>query len=82
MDNRILFGIMTLLFNSYGVPCFMNGQVKAGIMRIVLGVVSCGVIGIINEIKGIILGIKILTMSDEDYAAQKENLFNGIPSCK
>jgi hypothetical protein len=38
------------------------------------------VIAIINFIKGIILGIKILKMSDEEFAEKKETLFNGIPS--
>ena len=79
MDNRVLFGVMTLIFNSVGVPCFMKGDVKTGILRIVLGCVTFGVIGVINEVMGIILGIKILTMSDEDFAAQKNTLFNGIP---
>ncbi len=80
MGNRILFGIMTIIFNSYGVPCFMAGKVKAGVLRIVLGVVTFGVIGLINTIMGIILGIRILTMSDADFAAQKETLFKGVPS--
>lgn len=80
MENRILFGIMTLIFNGYGVPCFMAGKVKAGILRIVLGFVSCGVIMLINEIMGIIQGIKILCMSDEEFAEKKETLFKGIPS--
>ena len=79
MDNKILFGIMTLVFNAVGVPCFMAGNVKAGILRIVFGVITFGVIGIINEVMGIILGIKILTMSDEEYAQKKGTLFNGIP---
>ena len=82
MDNRILFGIMTLIFNGYGVPCFMAGKVKAGILRIVLGFVSCGVIMLINEIMGIIQGIKILCMSDEEFAEKKETLFMGVPSGK
>lgn len=80
MDNRVLYGIMTLIFNAYGVPCFMQGKVKAGILRIVLGVVTCGIIGLINEIMGIILGIKILTMSDEQFAEQKATLLKGVPS--
>jgi hypothetical protein len=83
MDNKILYGIMTIVFNSIGVPCFMQGKVKAGVLRIVLGVVSFGVIGCINEIMGIIQGIKILCMSDEDYAAaDKATLLMGIPSGK
>ena len=83
MDNKILFGIMTIIFNSIGVPCFMQGKVGAGILRIVLGMVTCGVITIINEVLGIIQGIKILCMSDEEYAAaDKATLLTGIPSGK
>ena len=82
MDNRILFGIMTIIFNSVGVPCFMQGKVKAGILRIVLGMVTCGVIATINQIMGIILGIKILCMSEEEFQANKENLLMGVPSGK
>ena len=81
--NKIVFGILTILFNSIGVPCFIQGNVKAGILRIVLGVVTCGVIGFINEIMGIIQGIKILCMSDEEYAAaDKSTLLLGVPSGK
>ena len=83
MDNKVLFGIMTIIFNSIGVPCFMQGKVGAGILRIVLGVVTCGVISVINEIMGIIQGIKILCMSDEEYAAaDKATLLMGVPSGK
>ena len=80
MDNRILFGIMCIIFNSYGVPCFMQGEVKKGILRIVLGIVSCGIIGIINVIKGIILGIQVLKMTDEEYNAKKGTISSGIPN--
>lgn len=79
MDNRVLFGVLTILFNNIGVPCFIHGKVKAGILRIVLNFVTCGIIGIINFIKGIMLGIKILKMTDEEYAAQKDTLLDGIP---
>lgn len=79
MDNRVLFGILTILFNNIGVPCFILGKAKAGILRIVLNFVTCGIVGIINFIKGILLGIKILKMTDEEYAAQKDTLLDGIP---
>ena len=80
MDNKILFGIMTIIFNSIGVPCFMQGKVKTGVLRIVLAVVTFGVIGLINEIMGIILGIKVLCMSDEEYAEKKMELKMGVPA--
>ena len=79
MDNRDLFGVLTILFNNIGVPCFILGKAKAGILRIVLNFVTCGIVGIINFIKGILLGIKILKMTDEEYAAQKDTLLDGIP---
>ena len=83
MDNKILFGVMTLIFNAVGVPCFMMGKTKAGILRIVLGIITFGIITFINEIMGIIKGIQILCMSDEDYAAaDKSTLLMGIPSGK
>ncbi len=82
MNNKTLFGIMCILFNEYGVPNFMQGQIQTGILKIVLGVVTCGVIAIINFIKGIILGISILKMTDEEYAAKKGTFDAGIPSAK
>lgn len=77
--NKVTFGILTILFNSIGVPCFMQGHTKAGILRIVLGLVTCGIIAIINEIQGIILGIKVLKMTEEEFQAQKGTIAAGIP---
>lgn len=79
MDNRVLFGVMCIIFNNIGVPCFMQGHVKAGVLRIVLNYVTFGVIGIINFVKGIILGVQVLKMTDEEYAAVKGTLANGVP---
>ncbi len=86
--NKIAFGILTILFNTIGVPCFIAGKAKAGIIRIILDVVlsfvCVGVVfSIINGIMGIIQGIKILCMSNEAYeAADKATLLAGIPSGK
>ena len=80
MNNRVLFGVMCILFNSYGVPCFMQGNVKAGILRIVLGVVTCGILGLVNGIMGILLGIEVLKMTDEEFEEKKYTLSKGIPS--
>lgn len=80
MDNRILFGIMCIIFNSYGVPCFMQGRVKTGILRIVLGIVTFGILGVVNMVMGIILGINVLKMTDEEFASVKDTLTKGIPA--
>ncbi len=80
MNNRTLFAIMCILFNSYGVPCFMQGETKTGILRIVLGVVTCGILGIYNTIMGIIMGIEILKMTDDEFEARKGTFSKGIPA--
>ena len=83
MDNKIIFGIMTIIFNSIGVPCFIQGKVKAGVWRIILGFITFGIVSFINEILGIIQGIKILCMSDDEYAASDvSELLSGFPRCK
>jgi len=80
MDNKICFGIMCIIFNSVGVPCFMQGKVKAGILRIFLGIITLGVIAMINFIMGIVLGIKVLKMTDEEFAKKKDTLLSGVPA--
>ena len=80
MDNRVLFGVMCIIFNSYGVPCFMQGEVKKGVIRIILAIVTFGIIGIINVVKGIILGIEVLKMTDEEFAEKKFTLSSGFPA--
>ncbi len=80
MDNRTLYGILCILFNHIGVPCFMQGRVKAGILRIFLGIITLGVIAMINFIMGIVLGIKVLKMTDEEFAKKKDTLLSGVPA--
>lgn len=80
MENKTLFAVMCILFNQIGVPCFMQGRTNVGIKRIVFGIISCGIISFINAIKGIILGIQILKMTDEEYAEKKDTLTSGIPN--
>lgn len=67
MENKILFGIMTIIFNAVGVPDFMQGNVGKGIGKIAISVFTCSIGAFVLEILGIIRGIAILKMSDEDY---------------
>lgn len=80
MDNRILFGVMCIIFNSYGVPCFLQHRVKEGVIRIILAVVTFGVIGVINFVHGIILGVQVLNMTDEEFKEQAATISKGFPA--
>lgn len=82
MDNRKVFGWLCIFLNSYGVPCFLQKKVKAGILRIVLSMVTFGILGVVNVVKGIIVGIKVLKMTDEEYAKVKGTILTGIPAEK
>ena len=82
MIDKKVFAILCILLNMYGASCFMQGKTKDGIMRIVICFVTCGIVGIINAIKGIILGINVLKMTDEEYAAQFGSIDDGIPKMK
>ena len=78
MDNRIVFGVMCIVFNHIGVPCFLQGKVKRGVWRIIANLIY--VPTIINVVKGIILGVKVLKMTDEEYEQRKGNLDAGWPT--
>lgn len=73
MNNRTLFGVLSILFNSIGVPSFMNGYILQGVLRIVLSLCTLNIGAIIFFIIGLINGIKILQMSDAEFEAQKAN---------
>ena len=79
MDNKAVFAIMCILFNAYGVPCFMQGKKNLGLKRILFGFITLGVLAIVNAVKGIILGVNVLKMTDEEFAEKKYTLDNGIP---
>ncbi len=80
--DKTVFAILTLLFNAIGVPCFIQGYTKTGIIRIVLYVVTCGIIGLINAIMGIILAIDLFKMSDEEYQEKFGTFDKGIIAMK
>ncbi len=80
--NKTTFAILTLFFNCIGVPCFLQGNTKGGIIRIVLYCCTCGIFAAINGIMGIILAIEIFKMTDEEFEERKAagTLTKGIPA--
>ena len=81
MDNKVVFGVLTILFNQLGVPSFIVKDTKRGVKTIIFNILI--IPGIINFIKGIIGGINILKMTDEEFAAaDKATLIDAIPGDK
>lgn len=79
MENKTVFGILCILLNQFGVPAFVQGDTMTGILRLAISLlVPCGIAAIANFVFGIIMGIEVLQMSDEDYAAKKGTFNKGI----
>jgi TM2 domain-containing membrane protein YozV len=62
-NKKIAAGVCALLIGGIGVHKFILGYNKEGVIQILLSVVSCGILGIIPFIEGIIY----LTKSDSDF---------------
>lgn len=77
--NKTVFGILAILLNGLGVPSFLVGNTKQGVLHIVLTVVlsfiGIGVIfAIIFFVYGLMAGIKALQMTDEQFEQEKNNI--------
>lgn len=64
-DKKVVAGILGILLGGLGIHKFYLGYTKEGIIQLVIGVVTCGIGGIIGLIEGIIY----LTKSDEEFVA-------------
>ena len=64
-EKKVVAGILGILLGGLGIHKFYLGYTKEGIIQLVIGVVTCGVGGIIGLIEGIIY----LTKSDEEFVA-------------
>jgi TM2 domain-containing membrane protein YozV len=62
-SKKLLCGILGIVLGAWGVHKFILGYSKAGIIQIILTLVTCGAAGIVGLIEGIIY----LTKSDEEF---------------
>jgi TM2 domain-containing membrane protein YozV len=62
-NKKILAGILGIFLGSFGIHKFILGYNKEGIIQLIISVLSCGFLGIIGLIEGIIY----LTKSDEEF---------------
>ncbi|WP_336731386.1 TM2 domain-containing protein [Chryseobacterium sp. VD8] len=62
-EKKVVAGILGILLGTFAIHKFYLGYTKAGIIQLVLGLVTCGIVGIVGLIEGIIY----LTKSDEEF---------------
>ncbi|HLV23192.1 MAG TPA: TM2 domain-containing protein [Moheibacter sp.] len=63
-DKKIIAGILAILLGALGVHKFFLGYTRAGIIHLIISIVTCGTVG---QVIGLIEGIVYLTKSDEEF---------------
>jgi len=72
-SKRVIAGVLAILLGSFGVHKFILGYTKEGIIQLIISFASCGILGIIGLIEGIIY----LTKSDEEFIETYQNNHKG-----
>jgi len=68
-DKKIIAGILGILLGALGIHKFVLGYTTAGIIMLLVTVLTFGFGGFIMWIIGLIEGILYLTKSDEEFVA-------------
>jgi TM2 domain-containing membrane protein YozV len=66
-DKKIVAGILGIVLGAFGIHKFILGYTTEGIIMLAITLVSCGILGMVTSIIGIVEGIMYLTKSDEEF---------------
>lgn len=69
-EKKITAGICGILLGGLGIHKFIIGQSTAGIIMLLVTLLTCGVGGTVMGIIGLVEGIMYLTKSDEDFVRE------------
>ncbi len=72
-DKKIVAGILAILLGGLGIHKFYLGYTTAGIIMLLVTVLTCGFGGAIVGVIGLIEGIIYLTKTDEEFVATYVN---------
>jgi TM2 domain-containing membrane protein YozV len=66
-DSKVAAGICGILLGGLGVHKFILGYTNAGLIMLLVTILSCGVGGIVMHVIGLIEGVIYLTKPDEEF---------------
>ena len=66
-SNKIPAGICGILLGSLGIHKFILGYTGAGLVMLLVTILTCGIAGAVTHIIGLIEGIIYLCKSDEEF---------------
>jgi len=66
-SNKIAAGICGILLGSLGIHKFILGYTGAGIIMLLITILTCGIAGVVIHLIGLIEGVIYLTKSDAEF---------------
>jgi TM2 domain-containing membrane protein YozV len=66
-SNKIPAGICGILLGSLGIHKFILGYTGAGLVMLLVTILTCGIAGVVMHLIGLIEGIVYLCKSDEEF---------------
>jgi TM2 domain-containing membrane protein YozV len=66
-SNKIVAGVFGILLGGLGIHKFILGYTGAGIIMLLITILSCGTLGVFVHVIGLIEGIIYLCKSDDDF---------------
>jgi TM2 domain-containing membrane protein YozV len=68
--SKVVAGVLGILLGAFGIHHFYLGSTMAGVILLLVTVLSCGFLSVIPWIIGVVEGILLLVMKDEEFDAR------------
>ena len=68
-ENKITAGVLGILLGGLGIHKFVLGYTQAGLIMLLVSILSCGIGYPLMHLFGLIEGIIYLTKTDEEFVA-------------
>ena len=68
-NKKLAAGLLGIFLGSFGIHKFVLGYTKAGLIMLLLTVLTCGVAGFVMGVIGLIEGITYLTQTPQEFKA-------------
>lgn len=66
-EKKVVAGVLAILLGSLGIHKFYLGYTTAGLIMLLCTVLTCGFVGTVMAVIGVIEGIIYLTKSDQEF---------------
>ena len=68
-NKKLAAGLLGIFMGSFGIHKFVLGYTKAGLIMLLVTVLTCGVAGFVMGLIGVIEGIIYLTQTPQEFKA-------------